>query len=144
MLGKQRDVIYAELGLAPPLDLEGEPDADAAPADAAAPLVDAEAVRAALRAFTLSGELARSPLAVGRGVEARAESVRERLRAAADGAFGDSAAEQQLREVLVQGYLDPAPSHELAADALNVSRSAYFRRLRAAVDRVTAYVAADA
>ena len=136
LLGKQRDVVYAELGLEPPVAAS-----DAAPEDA--PGVDAEAVREALRNFNLAGELARSPMAVGVGAEARAESVRARLRLAIEGAFASSAADDQLREVLVRGYLDPAPSHELSAEALHLSRSAYFRRLKAAVDRVAVYLAAD-
>lgn len=141
LLGKQRDVVYAELALAPPGLAGSGSGAAASGADAA---VDADAVRDALRNFALAGELARSPLASGSGAEERAESVRRRLREAIDGAFAASSADEQLRRVLVAGYLDPAPSHELAADALHLSRSAYFRRLKAAVDRVAVYLAADA
>jgi hypothetical protein len=42
--------------------------------------------------------------------------------------------------VLVRGYLDPAPSHELAAKELNLSRAAYFRRLKQAVARIAAHL----
>jgi hypothetical protein len=66
--------------------------------------------------------------------------VRELLRDAAANAFGDSENERLLRRVLERGYLDPAPSHELAADELHLSRSAYFRRLRTATARVADYV----
>ncbi len=45
--------------------------------------------------------------------------------------------------MLTRGYLDPAPSHEQAADELALSRAAYFRRLRAAAERVAALLAAD-
>ena len=51
-------------------------------------------------------------------------------------AFGDSPEEELMREVLVRGYLEPAGSQEEAARELNMSRTAYFRRLRAAVERV--------
>jgi predicted DNA binding protein len=40
--------------------------------------------------------------------------------------------------VLERGYLDPAPTHEQAAEELGLSRAAYFRRLREAVERVSA------
>ncbi len=46
-----------------------------------------------------------------------------------------------MRRVLVRGYLDPAPSHELAADELSLSRSTYFRRLKHAAERVASYLA---
>ena len=36
-----------------------------------------------------------------------------------------------MREVLVRGYIEPAGSQEEAARELNMSRTAYFRRLRA-------------
>ena len=41
-----------------------------------------------------------------------------------------------MHHVLVRGYLDPAPSHEQAADELNLSRAAYFRRLKLACERL--------
>jgi hypothetical protein len=44
----------------------------------------------------------------------------------------------------VRGYLEPAPSHEQAAIDLSLSRAAYFRRLRAAAERVAEYLAARA
>jgi len=43
--------------------------------------------------------------------------------------------------VLTRGYLDPAPSHEVAADELNLSRAAYFRRLKQASERLAEYLA---
>jgi hypothetical protein len=46
--------------------------------------------------------------------------------------------------VLVRGYLDPAASHELAADELHLSRSAYFRRLKTASRRVAEHLNANA
>jgi hypothetical protein len=43
----------------------------------------------------------------------------------------------------VRGYITPAASHEQAAHELNLSRSAYFRRLSVAADRVAEYLARD-
>ena len=67
--------------------------------------------------------------------------MRARLEDAAERAFGDDPNEQLLQRVLVRGYLDPAASHEQAADELNLSRAAYFRRLKLASERVAAYLA---
>ena len=121
-----RTQIYAELGLAVP--------------EQAAP--DPENVREVLRNFRVPRELARSPLARGETVAERAESVQRMIRQAADGAFGDSASEKLLRSVLIAGYLEPLRSHEEAANRLLLSRAAYFRRLRTAVERVAEHLAA--
>ncbi len=129
LVAAQRAVVYAELGLASPRPLQGEPKRDF------------EAVREALRNFRVPHELARSPLGTGEGAEERAESVRALLREASDRAFGDNENEKLLRRVLVRGYLEPAPSHEQAAIDLSLSRAAYFRRLRAAAERVAEYLA---
>ncbi len=43
--------------------------------------------------------------------------------------------------MLRRGYLDPAPTHEAAADELHLSRSAYFRRLRVATERLAEHLA---
>jgi hypothetical protein len=90
-------------------------------------------------------ELARSPLAHGSSVLERAESVQQLVRQAADEAFGDSETEKLLRRVLIAGYLEPLRSHEEAASKLLLSRAAYFRRLRTAVERLAEHMAeADA
>src|SRR5258707_2882960 len=96
-----------------------EPEPSPAGHDPAAELT---AVREALRNFQVPHELARSPLARGTDPQERAESVRHILREAAEHAFGDSANEKLLRNVLIKGYLDPAPSHEHAAIRLSLSR----------------------
>ncbi len=57
------------------------------------------------------------------------------------GAFGEGENERLLARVLTRGYLDPAPSHEVAADELNLSRAAYFRRLKQASERLAEYLA---
>jgi hypothetical protein len=125
----QRAVVYAELGLAPPNVEEG-------------PGIGLEAVREALRNFRVPHELARSPLAKGGTTEERAEFVRRLLREAAERAFGDNENEKLLQRVLIRGYIEPAASHEQAALDLSLSRAAYFRRLRAAAERVAEYIAA--
>jgi hypothetical protein len=121
LLGAQRDVIRRELGR-----------------DAA---LDPAAVRDALRNLRLPHALAASPLARGSGVEERAASVRELIGEATERAFGDTPDERLLRQVLERGYLDPAAGHEQAAHELHLSRTAYFRRLRAASERVAAVLA---
>lgn len=124
LLGAQRDVVYAEVGLRPPR---------------AAP-IDVKVVRQALRDLGVPSRLAVNELASGDGLEGRAESVRALLTDAAEHAFGETADELLLRRVLTRGYLDPAPSHELAASELNLSRAAYFRRLKMAVERIAAHL----
>ena len=117
------------------------PDEGPTPSDIT-PVVDfPTAVRDALRDFNLAHRLATNPLVRAEGsIDERAESVRDLLRAAADGAFGPGPADQLMRAILLRGYMEPAASHEEAADELHVSRSTYFRRLREATDRLTEYV----
>jgi hypothetical protein len=129
LLAAQRELVYRELGLEPPAT-EAEPE----------PV--RTAVRDALRNLDLPHELARSSIATGEGLEERARSVRALIEDAASNAFGQAEGERQLHRVLVRGYLEPAPSHELAADELSLSRAAYFRRLRTATERVGDYIAA--
>ncbi|MEX2196377.1 MAG: ATP-binding protein [Thermoleophilaceae bacterium] len=129
LLGMQRDVVYRECGFPPP----GERVAD--------PIV-AEQVREALRHLGVPHELARNDLAQGNTPEERAQSVRALIEQAADAAFGDTPNERLLHDVLMRGYLQPAPSHELAAEDLNLSRATYFRRLKAAAERVADHIAA--
>lgn len=129
LLAAIRRQVYAETGLAPDGVVLGG--------------IDGEVVRDALRNFRLPHELARSPLATGTSPEGRAESVRELLRRAAERGFGDTDNERLLQRVLIHGYFDSVPSHEQAALDLSLSRAAYFRRLRVAVERVAATVASD-
>ncbi len=123
-----RDQIYSELGLP-------------APAPASLPVADLETVRDILKNFRVPRELARSPLARGSSIQERAESVQQLVWQAADEAFGDSESERLLRDVLVAGYLQPLRSHEAAASKLLLSRAAYFRRLRTAVERLAEHMA---
>jgi hypothetical protein len=129
LLAAQRELIYRELGLEPPVT-------------EATPEPVRTAVRDALRRLDLPHELAGNSLARGDTLEERAASVRTLIEEAAENAFGRAEGERQLHRVLVRGYLDPAASHELAADELSLSRAAYFRRLRTATERVADFVAA--
>jgi len=108
---------------------------------AASTVADLQTVREALKNFRVPRELARSPLATGDTAAERAESVRKLIRTAAQNAFGDNETEKLLYSVLVAGYLEPMRSHEEAASKLLLSRAAYFRRLRTAVERVTEQLA---
>jgi hypothetical protein len=127
------DLIYTELGLPAP----------GRQAPAPRPAADLETVREILKNFRVPRELARSPLARGTSVPERAESVRQLVQAAARQAFGDSETEKLLYSVLVAGYLEPMRSHEEAASRLLMSRAAYFRRLRTAVERLAEHMSAD-
>jgi hypothetical protein len=125
LLAAQRATVYRELGLP-------------APPPPPAPL-GFEDVRDALRHYGSPAILAAGPLAPCEGtLAARARHARERIDAAVGTAFGPSREDQELRQVLVRGYIDPAATHEVAASELNLSRTAYFRRLRSAVERVAA------
>ena len=132
LIGAQRAVVYAELGLAPP-----QPAVPTPPST----ILDAT-VREALRNLQLPHKLAASELARGEGTGERAAYVQNLLAEAAEGAFGQSEDERLLRRVLIRGYLDPAPSQEAAADELHMSRSSYFRRLKTATLRLAEYVRA--
>jgi len=123
-----RDQIYNELGLPAPVPVP-------------VPVADLETVRDILKNFGVPRELARSQLAHGSSVLERAESVQRLVWQAVDEAFGDSETEKLLRSVLIAGYLKPLRSHEEAASKLLLSRAAYFRRLRTAVERLAEYMA---
>jgi hypothetical protein len=133
LVGASVGAVYAELGLEPP----APPEPWVAPVPAGA---DAESVRDALKGFHRPSELAASPLATGTGPDQRAASVRTLLEQAIAGAFGDTIDEELARRTLELGYLDPSVTHEAAADQLHLSRAAYFRRLRQAVERVAEWI----
>jgi hypothetical protein len=131
LLAAQRATVYRELGLP-------------APPPPVAPL-SFEEVRDALRHYGSPAVLAASPLAPVEGTLAsRAQHACERIDTAVRDAFGPSRNDRQLRQALVRGYIDPAPTHELAASELHLSRTAYFRRLRSAVERVAAQLGSPA
>ena len=128
LLAAHRATIHAELGIAVP----------AGTAEDGLP-VSAETIKEALRNFDRPLELARSPLARGQGTEPRAASVRDLLSGALEEAFGRDPEEVELREVLRLRYLGEPTTHELVAEAMFMSRATYFRRLRAAMDRLAEY-----
>jgi hypothetical protein len=153
LLGGMRGTVYGELGLGAPgpvrLGPEAAPlksvvfeDGDDDMVGGARELVTVAVIRDALRSLHQPLELAASPLARGPSTEQRAASVRAEVQDAVANAFGDSPDEQLLRRIVQRGYLDPAGSHELAADELHVSRATYFRRLRSASQRVADYLIA--
>lgn len=133
LVGAAVAAAYAELGLDPP----PAPDPWVAPGDRGA---DAESVRSALKSFHRPSELAANPLATGGTPDQRAASVRVLLEQAIADAFGTSTDERLQRQTLELGYLDAAVTHEGAADLLHLSRAAYFRRLRQAVDRLAEWI----
>jgi hypothetical protein len=135
-VGAVAAAVYAELGIPAP----EPPEPWVAPVAAAA---DAEAVRNALKGFQRPGELAANPLAHGSTPDERAASVRVGVIRAIEAAFGDSDDERLQRRILELGYIDPSVTHEGAADQLHLSRAAYFRRLRLAVDRVSEWMLAN-
>lgn len=128
MIGQLREVLYAELRL---------PRDGAHRTRAATP----EAVRDALRDLHRPAKLATSPLARGDTPEERAASVRMLISSGVIQAFGDAADDLLLREILERGYLDPDSKHEQVAERLNLSRTAYFRRLRQATARLSDWLA---
>jgi hypothetical protein len=95
-------------------------------------------VRDALRNLHRPSALANNPLGRGATAEERAASVRALINSATIQAFGESPEELLLRRVIERGYIDPDSKHEQAAEALNLSRTAYFRRLRTASERLAA------
>jgi hypothetical protein len=139
LLGGVRAAVYGELGLVPPVA------GPTTPRDLAGPprTITVQIVRDALRSLDQPLELAASPLARGATTDDRAASVRTAIERAVANGFGDSPDEQLQRRIIQRGYLDPSGSHELAADELHVSRATYFRRLRAASQRVADYLIAE-
>ncbi len=139
LLGLQRALVYAEAGR----ELPATPPPAGAPTGDGPAFDTAGAVREALRDLQVPVRLARNPLARGADTDTRAASVRALIEQAAGRAFGDTEDERLQARVLGRGYLDPAASHELAADELHLSRATYFRRLRRAAERVAEVVAND-
>ncbi|MBS1862621.1 MAG: AAA family ATPase [Actinobacteria bacterium] len=122
--------VYRELGLPEP----------SRPATARA--VSVATVREAFRNLGVPADLARSPLAHGEGVAERSDSARDALVEAVDRAFGETPGDALTQTVLRRGYLERHATHEAVAEALHLSRAAYFRRLRRGCERVAAYLSA--
>ncbi len=125
LIGFQRDWIYRESGAPPPSDV---PEIDAA---------------ALLRLLRDPDGLARGPIWLGTSPSIRLE----RLRSLVTGAlvvFGSHHDDQIARSIIEAAYLEDAQSHESIARRLHLSRSAYFRRLGAATERVGEEIASIA
>jgi hypothetical protein len=131
LLGAQRATVLHELGLSPAPFAAPVPQRDAFPV--------ADAARRAVRDYQRPDRLLANPLGDGGPPEERVESVRRFVREALDAAFGDSEAEQRLREALHRAYVEPSSSHDRAALDLHVSRTTYFRWLRTGLARVGEY-----
>jgi hypothetical protein len=127
LLRAQRDLVYRELGLPPP---------SLPPPSAFQPAELLTVVRFCLRHFADSEQLAGTPLARGETVSERADSVRKLLERGITQAFGSRPSDELNARVLLRGYIEPGPSHEQAAEELHLSRSAYFRRLKEATERL--------
>ena len=120
-----RDLVYRDLGLEPPTAFDNR-----------------DAVRQALRDYHDSVALANNPLARGAGALPRAETVRALVLAALDLAFGARDDDQLTRSVIERGYIQPDGGHDRAQRELFMSRTTYFRRSSAGVDRIAAAIKA--
>lgn len=122
ILGAQRDWVYRETGAAPPAD-------DAARSAEASGSVDL------LRMLRDRAALGSGPAWLGERPSERLAAVRALVSEALD-VFGPSRSDQLARQIVELAYLHEAEPHEAIARRLNLSRSAYFRRLQAATARV--------
>lgn len=117
ILGAQRDWVYRETGAAPPVD---------APATEPTDL---------LRLLRDPAAMAEGPSWLGDRPSERMATARA-LIAQAMNVFGPSRSDVLAREIIELAYLTVAEPHEAIARRLNLSRSAYFRRLQAATARI--------
>ncbi len=122
--------------------LEAGPEGDADGSVGVAPEARPEDVRDALRNFHRPALLARNPLATGSDPRARVQLIRSRLTEATAHAFGATTEELLLRSVVERGYLDRRTTHEQVARELYLSRTAYFRRLSRASERIASWLLA--
>jgi hypothetical protein len=137
MLGAERDVVYAEIGVAAPRSGGSAPSLSP-------PSLTVDDVRQGLRDLNRPSHLATNPLAARSEGGDPATAVRRVLTTAATNAFGSGLEEGLLRQVVHRAYVDHHTTHEQAAVDLHLSRATYFRRLRQATDRVCDYVLAQA
>ena len=130
VLAALRAHVYRELGL---------PEPTRPPVARA---VSVSTVREALRNFGVPAELAKSPLARGESVAERSDSAREALTDAVEHAFDETPGDELTQTALRRGYLERNATQEAVAEALHLSRAAYFRRLRRGCERIAAYLSA--
>lgn len=117
LLGFQRDWIYRETGVRPPAD---------------GPEIDPLEVLKLLRD---PDRLAYGPSWLGSSPSARLERLR-RLVEESLVVFGDHRDDVLARDIVVAAYLGRSAPHDAIARELHLSRSAYFRRLQAASERL--------
>jgi hypothetical protein len=123
LLGFQRDWIYRETGSTPPVD-----DQVVAPIEVIKLLRDPDG-------------LSRGPDWLGPTAPERRDRLRG-LVAEAVTVFGDHRDDRLARDIIVAAYLEDGAPHDTIARRLHLSRSAYFRRLHAATQRVSEELAA--
>ena len=122
VLGFQRDWIYRETGTPPPRPMDVDPGK-------------------LIRLLRDPAELAHGPEWLGDRPSSRLAAL-QGLVADALSVFGDSRDDQLARSIVQAAYLGDGASHEALARRFHLSRSAYFRRLHAATERVGREIAA--
>lgn len=121
VLGAQRDWVYRETGAVPPVDIDETFDTRNS----------LDLLRMLRDRPTLSSGLEW----LGDRPSQRLETVRALVTEALQ-VFGPSRSDEVARQIVELAYLHEAEPHEAIARRLNLSRSAYFRRLHAATARV--------
>jgi hypothetical protein len=125
LIGFQRDWIYRETGSAVPM---AGPDGDPG---------------RLLRLLREPAGLAHGPAWLGDTPAERLANLRRRVTAALE-VFGTHHDDQLARAIIESAFLGETASHEAVARQLHLSRSAYFRRLNSASNRVGEEVIASA
>lgn len=123
LLGFQRDWIYRETGARPPAE---------------APEVEPIEVLKLLRD---PDRLAQGPSWLGRSPADRLARLRELVDESL-AVFGEARDDELARQIISAAYLGANEPHDAIARQLHLSRSAYFRRLHAASERVSEQLAA--
>jgi hypothetical protein len=119
LLGFQRNWIYRETGVVPPIE---SPDVDPA---------------RLIRLLRDPNGLSHGPDWLGATPSERLDNLR-RMVGDALTVFGDHRDDELAREIIEQAFLGDGASHETIARRFHLSRSAYFRRLQAATARLGA------
>lgn len=123
LVGNQRDWIYRETGVVPPTETsELDPGR-------------------LIRLLREPGGLTHGPTFLGGSPSERLQRLRGLIEEALS-VFGDHRDDQLARTIVEAAYLGEAAPHEAIARNLNLSRSAYFRRLQQATERVGQEIAA--
>jgi hypothetical protein len=105
----------------------------------------AEAVKNALRNFTRPIELAANPLMRSRLVMQHAEGtptsiVLQSLLRAAAGTLKQTPKDEKFYRAVWHTYFQPAPTQELAAEAIGIPFNTYRYQLATALERITAWL----